>query len=418
LEGAIDNQSSGNYLYDVNGSLKKDVQGQIDTIKYDYRDLPLEIKKAGTSTYYRYNAEGQRVFKQTGTGVSTYYIMDVSGRTLAVVRSSTGYPVFNLWGNDHIGQLVVSYGAGGNGIVQGLETPLVTQTRSDTRYYFLKDHLGSVRVTVDVSGNVTSYDDFYPFGMTMDGRSGNFGSGDARYKYTTKERDAESGYDYFGARYYDARIGRWMAVDPLAERYAQWSPFGYANENPLRLIDTDGRGVKESLVAAWNSISGKVTFGIQGGIRVGVGRKAIDISGNFLSTSVVTKEKNSDLSWFPGDASTGGSLILSGFGASVEKVLSPTTTTTTYQGITTSITSSNTITTQVDVSLGVFTRSVQTVETATQALGSDAVKSETSSSDNSISPLNAVDLGFSAFIGVDLQISIHGLVDAFKQLNK
>jgi RHS repeat-associated protein len=241
LECAIDNQSSGNYLYDVNGSLKKDVQGQIDTIKYDYRGLPLEIKKAGTSTYYRYNAEGQRVFKQTGTGVSTYYIADASGKTLAVVKSSTGNPVFNLWGNDHIGQLVVSYGAGGNGIVQGLETPLVTQPRSDTRYYFLKDHLGSVRVTVDVSGNVTSYDDFYPFGMTMDGRSGNIGSGDARYKYTTKERDAESGYDYFGARYYDARIGRFLSVDSHTGRYVTWSPYTYALDNPLKYVDPNGK---------------------------------------------------------------------------------------------------------------------------------------------------------------------------------
>ena len=239
--------------------MKKDVQGQIDTIKYDYRGLPLEIKKAGTSTYYRYNAGGQRVFKQTGTGVSTYYIMDVSGRTLAVVRSSTGNPVFNLWGNDHIGQLQVVYGAGGNGIVQGLETPLVTQPRSDTRYYFLKDHLGSVRVTVDVSGNVTSYDDFYPFGMTIDGRSGNIWSGDARYKYTTKERDAESGYDYFGARYYDARIGRWMAVDPMAEKYPGWSPYHYAACNPQRMCDPDGGGWQDRIAGFFDGLAKSTT---------------------------------------------------------------------------------------------------------------------------------------------------------------
>jgi RHS repeat-associated protein len=255
----IDNQSSGNYLYNANGSMTKDVQGQIDTIRYDYRGLPLEIKKAGTSTYYRYNAEGQRVFKQTGTGVSTYYIPDAGGRTLAVVKSNTGLPVFNLWGNDHIGQLVVSYGAGGNGIVQGLVTPLVTQPRNDSRYYFLKDHLGSVRVTVDVGGNVTSYDDFYPFGMTMDGRSGNIGSGDARYKYTTKERDVESGYDYFGARYYDARMGRWMSVDPVAEKYPTSSPYVYSLNNPCNLIDFDGRVVGVPIVAGAALTVGEVT---------------------------------------------------------------------------------------------------------------------------------------------------------------
>ncbi len=58
-------------------------------------------------------------------------------------------------------------------------------------------------MTVDQSGNVTSYNDYYPFGMIMEGRSGNFGEADARYKFVSKERDVETGYDYFGARYYD-----------------------------------------------------------------------------------------------------------------------------------------------------------------------------------------------------------------------
>jgi RHS repeat-associated protein len=116
---------------------------------------------------------------------------------------------------------------------------------------------------VDVSGNVTSYDDFYPFGMTMDGRSGNFGSGDARYKYTTKERDAESGYDYFGARYYDARIGRWMAVDPSAEKYPASSPYVFTMNCPLRLYDPDGKGVKEFFVGLGQAVTYKVSFGIR-----------------------------------------------------------------------------------------------------------------------------------------------------------
>jgi RHS repeat-associated protein len=86
----------------------------------------------------------------------------------------------------------------------------------------------------------------------MDGRSGNFGSGDARYKYTTKERDVESGYDYFGARYYDSRIGRWMSVDPKAKESPESSPYLYVADNPLRGIDPDGAGV-------WEAIQGYAT---------------------------------------------------------------------------------------------------------------------------------------------------------------
>ncbi|MBA4312024.1 MAG: hypothetical protein C0417_05290 [Chlorobiaceae bacterium] len=49
-------------------------------------------------------------------------------------------------------------------------------------------------MTVDAGGNVTSYDDYYPYGMVMEGRSGNFGQGDTRYKFTSKERNVETGY--------------------------------------------------------------------------------------------------------------------------------------------------------------------------------------------------------------------------------
>ncbi len=62
-------------------------------------------------------------------------------------------------------------------------------------------------------------------------------------KFTGKERDTDFGldWDYFGARYYDAVIGRFLTVDPLAEEHPDFTPYHYVLNNPLILIDPDGR---------------------------------------------------------------------------------------------------------------------------------------------------------------------------------
>ena len=66
------------------------------------------------------------------------------------------------------------------------------------------------------------------------------GLNDERYKFTGKERDTETSYDYFGARYYDSNLGRWLTPDPLADKYPGWSPYNYGRNNPIRLIDPNG----------------------------------------------------------------------------------------------------------------------------------------------------------------------------------
>ncbi len=110
-------------------------------------------------------------------------------------------------------------------------------------YYYLKDHLGSVRATIDEKGNRVGYDDYYPFGEIMPGRSSNSAIADAKYKFTGKERDVETSLDYFGARYYDSWRGQWLSVDPRADKYPGWSPYMYSADNPIGFLDPDGREV-------------------------------------------------------------------------------------------------------------------------------------------------------------------------------
>ena len=64
---------------------------------------------------------------------------------------------------------------------------------------------------------------------------------DERFKFIGKERDWETDYDYFGARFYDYRKGFWNSVDPLADKYPNISPYAYCGWNPMKYVDPDGR---------------------------------------------------------------------------------------------------------------------------------------------------------------------------------
>lgn len=111
------------------------------------------------------------------------------------------------------------------------------------RYYYLADHLGSVRATVNERGTVVHADDYFPFGQRMPNRSsgdGNDADPTAKPRFTGHELDWETDLVYAGARYYDPELGRWLSVDPLADEYPSWSPYNYVMNNPVRLVDPDG----------------------------------------------------------------------------------------------------------------------------------------------------------------------------------
>ncbi len=130
---------------------------------------------------------------------------------------------------------------------ESADPPLLTiewveQTES---VYYLKDHLGSVRATVNEAGEVVGSDDYDPWGLTI--RS-TVNQPHLPNKFTGKERDTDFGldWDYFGARYYDAEIGRWMAPDPLAGKYPSLSPYNYVASNPLQFRDPDGAEILDA----------------------------------------------------------------------------------------------------------------------------------------------------------------------------
>ena len=76
---------------------------------------------------------------------------------------------------------------------------------------------------------------------------------DSATTFTGKEKDAETGYSYFGARYYDSDLsGLFLSVDPMADKYPSISPYAYCVWNPVKLVDPNGREIDPSCIDEWD----------------------------------------------------------------------------------------------------------------------------------------------------------------------
>ena len=108
--------------------------------------------------------------------------------------------------------------------------------------YHLKDHLGSIRAIIDGSGRLLEENDYYAFGQRHP-RSEHAQSSANRFKYNGKELQTVGGLGYldYGARLYDQSLGRWFTTDPLSEKYYGLSLYVYCLNNPINVIDSDGR---------------------------------------------------------------------------------------------------------------------------------------------------------------------------------
>ena len=109
-------------------------------------------------------------------------------------------------------------------------------------HFYVKDHLGSNRLVVDGNGNIEEVNHYYPFGALMGDRCGVSRN---NYKYIGKELDTMYGWNMqdHEARWYDPVVGRWMVTDPLQEKYAGFSTYCYAINNPLNILDSNGTDI-------------------------------------------------------------------------------------------------------------------------------------------------------------------------------
>jgi RHS repeat-associated protein len=125
--------------------------------------------------------------------------------------------------------------------------------------------------------DITSSNDYYPFGYPMPGRNDNLTN--YRFGFNGQESDNEvygekSSYA-FEFRNYDARLGRWWGIDPLREKYPSWSPYSFAMNSPIRFIDIDGKGPIDRIKAA-RAYIGTSYFQEQGNLRTDKNKAALE----------------------------------------------------------------------------------------------------------------------------------------------
>ncbi len=102
------------------------------------------------------------------------------------------------------------------------------------------DHLGSASFLTDNNGNETQQLVYLPFGEDWVDLKYNTQQFETPYKFNGKEKDLESGYNYYGARYYYDWLSIWLSVDPLSDKYPHVTSYNYCANNPVMLVDPDG----------------------------------------------------------------------------------------------------------------------------------------------------------------------------------
>ena len=206
LDSTAVGSTTTTYAYNQNGWMT--ARGA-NTLTYDYRGLTTGYGSAR----YLMDSDRRRVKKTVGTAV-TYYLRGPGGNVLAEYSGQNLSANYVYAGSRRIARLA-----------------------GDSASYYLADHLGSTRSLVGEEGAVTAAYDYWPYGEVL----ATSGSGSTHFRFTGHERDAESGLDYMLEREYAYDVGRFLRPEPMQDEFPGISPYAYANNNPLKYVDPDGR---------------------------------------------------------------------------------------------------------------------------------------------------------------------------------
>jgi len=223
-------KNNGEYAYNANGAMTKDLNKGISNIQYNLLNLPrqMDIKSpvAEARNEYTYSATGEKlkVVQRWNPSYSTTPVIGSGVNTSSLIMTkTTEYSGDMIFENGALKRILVDGGYIENGVY----------------YFYVTGHLGNNYAVVSQSGEVIQKNRYYPFGMSF---ASDVGQDKQPYKYNNKELDQMHGlnlYDYH-ARWYDP-TGWFTTMDPLAEKYYSLSPYAFCSNNPIMFIDPDGR---------------------------------------------------------------------------------------------------------------------------------------------------------------------------------
>ena len=257
-----DNSYLSSYIYDAGGERVWKLSGSVEQMQINGNQwidmVNINSKTLYTSPYLVVNdqeytkhfyAESQRLASKLGAGLASS-IVDPTQFQVTEVCSSYEEKSDSLlqmlergWSRTAVGSAEIEPG---NVSIENPELQVINdlaevsadEPESDI-YFYHTDHLGSSSWITDAGGDVNQHLQYLPFGKDYIYQRTN--SWNIPYTFSGKEKDAETGYSYFGARYYDSDVSVWLSVDPLADKYPNESPYCYAGWNPVMIKDPDGR---------------------------------------------------------------------------------------------------------------------------------------------------------------------------------
>ena len=268
---------TGNYGYDAIGEMTKDSTNGISNVSWTvYGKIQQITKSDGSTLVFTYDPAGNRISKiYTASGaspVTTWYVRDAQGNILSIYTSGDvtvnggdlSLTESDIYGSSRLGMLRTAIDVYNPMPVTPVILPLLGQgygvifARGD-KLFELTNRLGNVLATisdkkygVSLDGStvdhyvpqVVSASDYYPFGSQMPGRDTTLGGKYYRYGFNGKENDNEvkgvGDQQDYGARIYDPRVGRWLTRDPSQSTHASLTPYHFATDNPINLIDANG----------------------------------------------------------------------------------------------------------------------------------------------------------------------------------